>query len=234
MIITALTQFTATDFPGRLACILFSGGCSLRCGFCHNAEFVLPERLKELTQTIPFENVLAFLKQRKGMLDGVVFCGGEPTINADLLEKMKAVKDLGFQVKLDTNGTNPLMLERALEQGLVDYIAMDLKDALPYREKLVGRLIDADTIKRSIGLVKGSGVEYEFRSTILPSFHDLTTLRQMGHAIRGVDKWVLQGFRNIKTLSGDFNGLAGFENTELQALTKTLAEFAKVVECRPA
>ncbi len=234
MIITALTKFTATDFPGRLACILFTGGCNLRCGFCHNAEFVLPERLKELTQTIPFETVLNFLKERRGMLDGVVFCGGEPTIHPDLLDKMKAVRDLGFQVKLDTNGTNPAALESALAAGVVNYIAMDLKDALPYRRELVGVDVGEEVLRRSIELIKGSGVEYEFRSTILPDFHDLHVLRAMGEAIRGADKWVLQGFRNAKTLREEFEGLRGFGEAELEELTSILAQFANVVEYRAA
>jgi pyruvate formate lyase activating enzyme len=234
MIITALTKFTAIDYPGRLACIIFTGGCNLRCGFCHNADFVLPERLKQLTQTLPFEVVLNFLKARQGMLDGVSICGGEPTIHPDLPEKIKQIKDLGFLVKLDTNGTNPLMLERLINEKLVDFLAMDIKDALPYREELVGVKIPADLLKVSIDLVKGSGVEYEFRSTILPAYHDLNTLRAMGEAIRGADKWVLQGFRNAKTLREEFTGLPGFGRADLEELTSILAQYAKVVEFRAA
>lgn len=234
MIITALTKFTAIDYPGRLACIIFTGGCNLRCGFCHNADFVLPERLKQLTQTLPFEVVLNFLKARQGMLDGVSICGGEPTIHPDLPEKIKQIKDLGFLVKLDTNGTNPLMLERLINEKLVDFLAMDLKDALPYREELVGVKIPADVLKVSIDLVKGSGLEYEFRSTILPDYHDLETLRAMGEEIRGANKWVLQGFRNAKTLREEFQGLAGFGRSDLEELSSILAQYAKVVEFRAA
>ncbi len=234
MIITALTKFTAIDYPGRLACIIFTGGCNLRCGFCHNADFVLPERLKQLTQTLPFEVVLNFLKARQGMLDGVSICGGEPTIHPDLPEKIKQIKDLGFLVKLDTNGTNPLMLERLINEKLVDFLAMDLKDALPYREELVGVKIPADILKVSIDLVKGSGLEYEFRSTILPDYHDLETLRAMGEEIRGANKWVLQGFRNAKTLREEFQGLAGFGRSDLEELSSILAQYAKVVEFRAA
>jgi pyruvate formate lyase activating enzyme len=164
----------------------------------------------------------------------VSICGGEPTIHPDLPEKIKQIKDLGFMVKLDTNGTNPLMLEHLINEKLVDFLAMDLKDAPPYREELVGVKIPADILKVSIDLVKGSGVEYEFRSTILPKFHDLPTLRAMGETIRGADKWVLQGFRNAKTLREEFQGLPGFGRANLEELSSILAEYAKVVEFRAA
>ena len=234
MLITALTKFSAIDFPGRLACILFTGGCNLRCGFCHNAEFVLPERLKELTNPVPFETVLNFLGERRGLLDGVSICGGEPTVHQDLPERMKDIKNLGFQIKLDTNGSNPAMLEKIIAAGLVDYLAMDIKDALPYRPELVGVEIDAGLIRRSVALVKNAGVEYEFRSTILPTFHDLETLRSMGEIITGAKKWVLQGFRNTKTLRDGFRDMPTFSDLQLDDMTKYLSVYADKLEFRPA
>lgn len=234
MIITALTKFSSIDYPGRLACILFTGGCNLRCGFCHNAEFVLPERLKELSQTIPFETVLNFLSDRRGMLDGISICGGEPTLHPDLPDKMKRIKEMGFLIKLDTNGTNPEMIANILERELVDYLAMDIKDALPYRRELVGVDVPAKAIETSIELVKGSGVEYEFRSTILPDYHDLKTLREMGEAINGADKWVLQGFRSEKTLRDEFTGMPSFGDMKLAELADYLKVYAKNVEFRRA
>ena len=234
MLITALTKFSAIDFPGRLACILFTGGCNLRCGFCHNAEFVLPERLKELTNPVPFETVLNFLGERRGLLDGVSICGGEPTVHQDLPERMKDIKNLGFQIKLDTNGSNPAMLEKIIAAGLVDYLAMDIKDALPYRPELVGVEIDAGLIRRSVALVKNAGVEYEFRSTILPTFHDLETLRSMGEIITGAKKWVLQGFRNTKTLRDGFRDMPTFSDLQLDDMTKYLSVYAEKLEFRPA
>ena len=105
MLITAITKFTTIDFPGKLACIIFTGGCNLRCAFCHNPEFVLPEKLEEVKHSaIPFETVMNFLKARKGMLEGVVICGGEPTVQADLIERMREIRLLGYAIKLDTNG----------------------------------------------------------------------------------------------------------------------------------
>jgi pyruvate formate lyase activating enzyme len=237
MIITALTKFSAIDFPGRLACILFTGGCNFRCGFCHNAEFVLPEKLKELTNTIPFETVLNFLGERRGLLDGVSICGGEPTINPDLPEKMREIKNLGFEIKLDTNGSNPAMLEKIIDAGLVDYLAMDIKDALPYRQELVGVEVGEVTLRQSIALIKKAGQEkdldYEFRSTILPAYHDLDTLRRMGDAIAGAKKWVLQGFRPGKTLREGFRDMTSFEESELGELTRYLSVYADKLEFRP-
>lgn len=237
MLITALTKFTTIDFPGRLACILFTGGCNFRCGFCHNAEFVLPERLKEITN-IPFETVINFLGERRGLLDGVSICGGEPTMHPDLPDKMREIKNLGFQIKLDTNGSNPAMLKRIIEEELVDYLAMDLKDALPYRKELVGVDIPAETIRQSIELVIAAGatprVEYEFRSTIIPYYHDLETLRKMGESITGAKKWVLQGFRNEKTLRDGFRDMPTFTDEQLQEFVDYLGVYAGKLEFRPA
>lgn len=232
MLITALTKFTALDFPGRLACIIFTGGCNLRCGFCHNAEFVLPEKLAEIKVTIPFETVVNFLRKRVGLLDGVVICGGEPTVQADLLDRMREIKEMGFAVKLDTNGANPAVLEKALAEGLVDYVAMDLKDALPYRRELVGVEIPAEVLRKSIGLIRKSGVAHEFRSTVLPEFHDMETLRKMGGEIEGAQKWSLQIFRNGKTLQEEFGRKMEFGRGELEKVAEELGGFVGVVEVR--
>jgi len=232
MLITALTKLTLLDFPGKLACIIFTGGCNLRCGYCHNGEFVLPEKLAALGKGIPFETVTNFLKARKGKLDGVVICGGEPTVQPDLLKRMAELKALGMAVKLDTNGYNPDLLEKAIKEGLVDYIAMDLKDALPYRKEVVGVSLDAEKIRRSIKLIITSGLAYEFRSTILPQKHDLETLEKMGREIAGARLWVLQRFRAFKTLDPAFAGLDEYSSDQLKALPVELAAFAEKVEIR--
>jgi pyruvate formate lyase activating enzyme len=151
-----------------------------------------------------------------------------------LPDKMKEIKNLGFLIKLDTNGTNPKMLEAIIERGLVDYLAMDLKDTLPYRKELVGVEMDAKIIERSIELVKNAGVEYEFRSTILPDYHDLKRLREMGESINGADKWVLQAFRSAKTLRDEFMGGPTFSDDKLAELAKYLEVYAKNVEVRAA
>lgn len=232
MLITALTKLSLLDFPGRLACIIFTGGCNLRCGYCHNAEFVLPERVRELGRGLPFETVMNFLRGRKGMLDGVVICGGEPTVQPDLLERIREIRELGLQVKLDTNGSNPAVLRKLLAAGLLDYIAMDLKDALPYRRELVGVGIDAAVIRESIDLIKSSGLEYEFRSTLWPRFHDMETLEQMGKEIAGARLWALQMGRGGKTLMENFGCDGEFRHDEVGLLAADLADYANTVIVR--
>ncbi|MFA9262301.1 MAG: anaerobic ribonucleoside-triphosphate reductase activating protein, partial [Undibacterium sp.] len=131
MKLTAVQKFTLLDYPGRVACIAFTPGCDLRCGFCHNAEFVLPERLKELAGSfIDEEHFFAFLERRRGLLEGVVVSGGEPTIWRDLPEFLARIRSLGFLVKLDTNGNNPAMLRELFDRKLVDFVAMDVKTSL--------------------------------------------------------------------------------------------------------
>ena len=232
MLVTAFTKFTALDFPGHLACIIFTGGCNLRCGFCHNAEFVIPEKLAQIKQTLPFETVMNFLKRRVGLLDGVVICGGEPTVQADLIERIKEIRELGFAVKLDSNGANPAVLERVLAEGLVDYVAMDLKDALPYRRELVGVDIPAAVIRRSIRAIRESGVKHEFRSTILPEFHDMGTLRAMGGEIEGAQKWSLQMFRSGKTLNEEFREKEEFRRMDLEEMATGLKGMVAEIEVR--
>jgi pyruvate formate lyase activating enzyme len=228
MIITALTKFTALDYPGKLACIIFTGGCNLRCGFCHNAEFVLPEKLEQLKGSfIPFETVKNFLASRRGMLDGVVICGGEPTIQPDLIDRMKEIKAMGYALKLDTNGANPEVLERALKEGLVDFVAMDIKDTPAYRKDLVGVTLTGSPIEKSIKLIKESGVDYEFRTTVIPEFHNLEKLREMGEAIRGARIWALQAYRNFKTLKPEFSDLCEYSQGDLKKLAEELKEYSK-------
>lgn len=231
MLITALTKFTALDFPGKLACIVFTGGCNFRCGFCYNDEFVLPERLAGLKTPIPFEVVLNFLKSRRGFLDGVVICGGEPTVQVDLEDRIREIKELGYSVKLDTNGSNPLVLKRLIDKRLVDFIAMDLKDDLPYRRELVGVAISPDLIRRSIGLIKESGLDYEFRTTVVPGFHDEEVVRRMGGVLGRVRKWSLQRFVGKKTLDPQF-GVLGEVTVDMKGLMGIAGEFSEEGEIR--
>lgn len=234
MIITALTKFTTIDYPGKLACIIFTGGCNLRCGFCHNAEFVLPEALEKLKDSfLDFHTIKNFLRSRKDLLEGVVICGGEPTVHPDLLDKMKEIKKMGFAVKLDTNGTNPAILKKAIKEGLVDYIAMDIKDIpASYRRELVGVTFTESPFQESIKLIKNSGVNYEFRTTVIPAFHNLDKLKVMGEAIKGAKLWALQVYRNQKTLKPEFSKLPEYSVTQLQNLAEELRDFADKIIVR--
>lgn len=233
MLITALTKFTTIDFPGKLACIIFTGGCNLRCGFCHNPEFVMPEKLAEMKKSaITFESVMSFLKARQGMLEGVVICGGEPTVQPDLIEKIRELKSLGYAVKLDTNGLNPEKLEEIIQENLVDYIAMDIKDVLPYRKDLIGVNVNPSIIRRSIKIIINSGIRHEFRSTILPAKHNLDILKKMAGEIVNSEKWILQRFRSIKTLNSNFRQMKEFTPEEMRSFSIHLQKYSRNLEIR--
>lgn len=233
MLISAINKLTLVDYPGKLAAIIFTAGCNMRCGYCHNAEFVLPERIEKLKDHfIPFEAVKNFLQSRKGLLDAVVFCGGEPTMQSDLLERMEEVKAMGFLVKLDTNGLRPDIIKTALEKGIVDYIAMDLKTSLKQYPDLVRMPVDRQKIEESIDLVMHSGIEYEFRSTILSDHHDRETLEDMGKLIQGAKTWAIQNFRNKSVLDPAFKEKTGFTPRQMDEIKAFLKPFVKKLEVR--
>jgi pyruvate formate lyase activating enzyme len=180
------------DYPDRVAAVLFTAGCDFRCPFCHNAELVLPERVKEL-KLISLEEVLETLAARKGFLDGLVITGGEPTIQPDLREFITEVKGLGFLVKLDTNGSRPEVLEELLEEWLLDYVAMDVKAPRARYSELTGVPVDSGAIARSIALVRARAPNYEFRTTIAPTL-TRGDIEAIAREIAGVKRYVLQPF----------------------------------------
>jgi pyruvate formate lyase activating enzyme len=232
MIITAVNKFSLLDYPEKTCAILFTGGCNFRCGFCHNSSFVLPEKLKAIQSSfIPFSAVLNFLKTRQGLLEGVSICGGEPTLHSDLPERISEIKNLGFSIKLDTNGTNPEMIKKLLSQNLVDYYAMDIKYPFPL-ETLFGVSVDFEVLKKSITLIQEKAPDYEFRSTILPKYHTKDILHEMGKMIQGSKKWVLQRFRNGSVLNPEFERLEEFSLKDLDELREMLSSYGERVEVR--
>lgn len=189
-----IQEFSLLDYPGKVAAIVFVGGCNFRCPFCYNHALVLePQRLPP----IPGAEVLEFLRARRGWLDGVVITGGEPTIHAWLPEFVRRVKDSGYLVKLDTNGSNPGMLEGLVGEGLVDYVALDVK--APLREEKYRRATGVPgvvgRVERSIDLIRSSGVEYEFRTTVVPTLHGEEDILEIATRLRGAKRYYLQQFR---------------------------------------
>ncbi len=168
MRIGGLQEFSLIDYPGKMAAVVFTQGCNLRCPYCHNSELALPELYGPL---IPEEEVLQFLGRRVGKLEGVVVTGGEPTLQKDLTAFLQRVKSLGFLVKLDTNGSQPGIVKRILESKLVDYVAMDVKASLDNYARLAGRPISLEDIRLSIELLRNSGVACEFRTTLVKPLH---------------------------------------------------------------
>lgn len=227
MLLSGIQPFTLIDYPNKTACIVFTGGCNFRCGYCHNPEFVLPERLAELKGSfIPSEAFFNFLRTRQGLLDGVVVSGGEPTMMPDLLTFLGHIKFLGFSIKLDTNGNRPDIIKEAIARGLVDYVAMDVKTSLEKYPELVGNRVDPKKIAESMSVLKSGMVEYEFRSTLIKQIHTNEILREMKQMLVGAKKVFLQSFRPATTLNPVFQSYAPFAPVEMEEIAE---EFRPVV-----
>lgn len=193
MKIVGLDKLTLVDYPGKTACILFTGGCNFRCPFCHNASIVMNDE-PEIQQ----EEIFSFLQKRKSVLQGVVISGGEPTIYADLPEFIQKIKNLGYSVKLDTNGTNPTMLRALLEQKSIDYVAMDIKNSLTNYAFTTGvEHINTQPIQESITLLKQGLVPYEFRTTLVHGHHEKEDMAEIGNMLQGASQLYLQHFKDV-------------------------------------
>ena len=192
MNIHGLQKLTLLDYPGKVACTVFLAGCNLRCPFCHNSELLDAAAASPVTDDA---ELLAFLKKRQGMLDGVAFTGGEPLLRPELPELLKRVHALGYPVKLDTNGTLPDRLERVLLDGLVDYVAMDVKNSpARYAETCGLETMDLSPVYASIELLLTGPTDYEFRTTVTEELHDETSIAALGPMIAGAKRWFLQPF----------------------------------------
>lgn len=187
-----MQKLTLVDYPGRMAAILFTGACNFRCPFCHNGRLVLSPASEPV---IPEDEIFSFLSKRKGILDGIVITGGEPTINKDLIPFMRRIKDLGYSLKLDTNGYRPEVLEEVLSESLADYVAMDIKNSLDSYPRTAGlSFFSEGNITKSAALLMGSGIEYEFRTTVVKEHHSEENFRKIGEWLKGADKYFLQSF----------------------------------------
>jgi pyruvate formate lyase activating enzyme len=233
MLVSAVQKLTLLDYPNHTACIVFTPGCNFRCGYCHNPEFVLPEMIAEIKNSfIDEENFFAFLETRKGKIDGVVVTGGEPTMMGDLPVFLQKIQDAGFLVKLDTNGNNPSMLEKILDQKLVDYVAMDVKTSLGEYKKLVGERASETNLARSIELIKTQTPDYEFRSTLIKEIHTPEILASMAELLRGSKKLFLQNFRPATTLNPLFSTFHPFSESEMGDIMKMFQQTVEFVEVR--
>lgn len=227
MLIGGLQACSFIDFPGQLAAVVFVQGCNLRCAYCHNPELVGPR-----TRTaVPAEVVLELLLRRRGRLGGVVITGGEPTLQPGLPRFVQRVRDLGYRVKLDTNGTRPPVLADLLDAGLLDYVAMDLKDPPDGSAALLGRRVPSERISSSVDAIIGSGVDHEFRTTVCVPHHDRERLLAIGEHLRGARRWYLQPFRPGRTLAPDA-GLRPPDPGELEAVAAELRARGLPCRCR--
>jgi pyruvate formate lyase activating enzyme len=187
------------DYPGEVASIIFTQGCNFRCPYCHNPELVLPDQFQQI---IDENTVLSMLNQRKDKIPAVVITGGEPTLQPDLLSFVAKIKSLGLKIKLDTNGSNPLLLKQIIKNKLVDYIAMDIKSPIEKYFSIVGSARFNKKIKESIRILISSQIKYEFRTTVVKNLLGIEDFREISEEIHGADLYILQNFKNTKSLSG--------------------------------
>ena len=227
MKIHGLQKMTLLDFPGRVACTVFLGGCDMRCPFCHNAELIdgtAPAIMEE-------EELLAFLKKRKGLLDGVAFTGGEPLLRDNLDGLFLKIREIGYPIKLDTNGTHPDRLRRLMEQELVQYVAMDIKNSPDRYAETVGLpSFDLSPVRESVSLLMTGRTDYEFRTTTVAEFHDGESFRKIGEWIRGAKRYYLQKFTDRESVP--FAGLHAPDDSKMHEYLDIMKPFVDLAELR--
>lgn len=226
-LIAGIQPLSTIDYPNKTSYVIFVQGCNFMCGYCHN-----PELLGTHIKKFQLEDVLADIESRKKILDGVVISGGEPTIYPELPLILKWIKDMGLPIKLDTNGYRPDVLHDLFEQGLVDYVAMDIKTSLPNYRKVVGLQIDIARIETSIRLIMASAVDYEFRTTMIPKVIMGPDIYDIIHTIRGANKYVLQQFSPAKCYNKKFEELTPYEATDLYGMADLARHYINHVEIR--
>ena len=229
MEIYGLMRLTLLDYPERAACTVFTGGCDFRCPFCHNASLVLPEQIEEAA--ISEDEVMSFLKKRVGMLDGVAITGGEPLLHADLPELLEKIKSLGYKIKLDTNGSNPKLLREIVEAGLVDRVAMDIKNDPEQYMLTVGCKADMKAIEQSKDYLLSGVIDYEFRTTVVKGIHTKESLVAAAKWISGAKEYYLQQFKDSGNLI-DPEELTAFDEKQMHELADAVREYVPAVEVR--
>ena len=226
MQIGGLQKTSLLDFPEKISAIVFTQGCNFRCGYCHNPELIVMKNTDNYTT----DGVLEFLKTRRGKLDGVVITGGEPCLQNGLIEFIENVKDEGFLVKLDSNGMMPDVLARALP--LVDYVAMDIKAPLAKYPDIVRVKVDTNKIRKSISTIMQSGVDYEFRTTVVKSQLSYSDFEEIGQLIKGAKRYYLQKFVPSKTLDEKMMSETTYSSEEFEKIKEILAKYVDYVELR--
>lgn len=221
-----IDKFSLLDYDENVSVVIFAPTCNYRCPFCHNGDSVLGSNF-----SIPFEEILSFLKSRVGLIDAVVVSGGEPTLMNDLEEKIEKIKELGFKIKLDTNGTNPDVLNKLLRKNLINYVAMDIKNSEDKYAETVGVTNPLmDKIKQSISIIMNSGIDYEFRTTLVAEYHTKESIEKMSELIKGAKKLFLQKFVDREGVIK--KGLHPVEEVWASSYKDILSNYVSKVELR--
>ena len=230
MQVTGIQKLTLLDYPGTVACTVFTAGCNFRCPFCHNAMLVLPEQME--SDYLTDGEVFDFLRKRRGVLDGVAVTGGEPLLHRDMPEFLSRIKELGYKIKLDTNGSNPALLREIVEAGLVDRVAMDIKNAPEsYAETIGFERFDIAPVEQSKNFLLEGSVDYEFRTTVVRGIHTKESLIGAAKWISGAKEYYLQQFKDSGSLvMGE--GLSAYDEKQMHELAEAVMEYVPTVEVR--
>lgn len=225
MIISGMQKLTLVDYPGHTACIVFTQGCNFKCPFCHNSGLIQGENnSSKIDEQVLFD----YLDKRKGLIDGVCVSGGEPLLQKDIELFIRKIKEKGYKVKLDTNGSKPDVLKKLLDCNLVDYVAMDVKNVFNKYDITAGTSISLDKIKESINLLKNSNVDYEFRTTVVKQLHSFEDIKEILEYLGRDVKYYIQNYRDCDTVLK--KGLSGFSDEELLDIQEKLEKkFPNVV-----
>lgn len=231
MYLAGFQKLTLLDFPGKIACTAFTQGCVFACPFCHNPG--LTGRPKQVDNQIE-TNFWDYLEKRKNTIEGVCITGGEPTLQKDLDEFLEKIKNLGYSVKLDTNGFNPIKLLSLIEKGLVDYVAMDIKHTKEKYQIATGKPVNISQIEKSVSVIMNSGISYEFRTTVVPSIHEEKDFEEIGNWISGAQNYYLQKYRDTEIVSPDLRECVKKMQTliDLEKIKHMLSDRIKNVQIR--
>lgn len=230
MRIVGLTPTSLVDWDGCVSAVLFLGGCNLRCPYCYNSDLACDDPGLE---KLAWSKVAPVLTRKPGFLDGVVLLGGEPMMHPEVFDLCRNIKDIGLKVKVDTNGTFPYPLKRLIEEQLCDFVAMDLKAPLDARlQRATGNEADPVVIRRSIRLLRESGVDYEFRTTLVPGLVGPENIAAIGEEIRGARRWILQGYIPDNAAAESFRKLAATGRADAELMAGLAAPFAAEVKLR--
>jgi len=226
MLIGGLQKTTLIDFPGRVAATIFTVGCNFRCPFCHNKDLVTVNNFKKSSfEQVQEEELFRFLESRKGILDGVCITGGEPTIQKDIIDFCRKLKDLSLEVKLDTNGTRPGVIDKLLKDNLVDYIAMDVKNDFDNYKKAVGLKTDIEKVVESLKKIIQAKIEFELRTTVVPGIHNKANLEKLAGQLKELSSrsfLVLQNFQPQNCLDDKLCSKEPFTSKELDKMLKAV------------
>jgi pyruvate formate lyase activating enzyme len=229
MMIKGFQKLSLIEYPGKISAIVFLGKCDFRCHFCYNIDLV---KNYEKLPDIPEKEVLDFLSTRKGLLDGVAITGGEPTLHKELPEFIKKIKDLGFLVMLETNGSNPKMLKELIDKKLVDYIAMDIKAPLEKYDEVAGVKVNKKDIQDSVDIIHNSGIDYEFRLTVIPKHFKEEDALEIGKWLKGSKRYFLQEFRQEKTLNENYKKMENYSPEKMKEFAELMKPFFDSVKVR--